>query len=59
MIFIIDLIPGSGVTGVAHFDGCSTHQGVTDMVNRVCEMTQDVTDGRLVSPKNKVDLSCI
>ncbi len=41
-------LTGSGVTGLAHFDGCSTSQGVTDMISRVCHFSQSAQEGRQV-----------
>ncbi|XP_072029573.1 protein N-terminal asparagine amidohydrolase-like [Amphiura filiformis] len=38
---------GCGVTGLAHFDGCSTSQGVTDLISRVGDLSQSSKEGRL------------
>ena len=35
------LLPGTGVTGLCHFDGCNTRQGVEDLVESVLKLGND------------------
>ena len=51
-MYVSCAVPGSGVTGLAHCDGCGLEEGIESMMNKISQFARGGPDGRYVTDRD-------